>query len=48
MKLACTLFSLLILLCMVFPIAAAERWSIGLTASDATIEAIVAMPLSRP
>jgi hypothetical protein len=41
MKLACTLFSLLILLCMVFPIAAAERWSIGLTASDATIEAIV-------
>ena len=44
MKISCCLrFSLSIVLCGVFarPMAAAERWSIGLTANDAPIEAIV-------
>jgi rhamnogalacturonyl hydrolase YesR len=40
---ACLLFSLSILLCLGFvrPLAAAERWSIGITANDAPIEATV-------
>ena len=43
MKICWLPFSLSILLCVVFasPMAAAERWSIGLTANDAPIEAIV-------